>query len=220
MHRHELRNRIRADPSLVTLYRRLPSTPEELRDVDQLEQQQYAAMAAGVAAASVPPLELAYTVGNMKSRSPSPSRRPVPLGQKKSQQLLDARLEGSRPLAVCIRLLVLLLRSEVGGPSGMVPIMAVAAQAFVSPEAVRRLLADSSILLPCFDAEVIELLQETHLHLEAKEMRARERELKMLNQAADPDDDGDYLDEEEEVRLQVLQEAPRGNQRALSYFQM
>lgn len=204
LHRHQLQNKIRADPSLITLYRQLPSTPEELRDPDQIEQQHYAAMIAGAAAASTPPLELACSLATMRSRSPSPMRRPVPLGQKKSQQLLDARLEESRPLGACVRLLVLLLRSEAWCFSGTAPIMAIAAQAFVSPDAVRRLLAESTVLLPSFDAEVVELLQEIHSHLEAKEMRARERELKMLNQATDPDDDGDYLDEEEEVRLRTF----------------
>ncbi|KEP63821.1 UNVERIFIED_CONTAM: hypothetical protein HHA_230663 [Hammondia hammondi] len=218
LRRQQLRAAVEGDPSLVTLYRHLPTTPGDLYAANRAEERAYAAAAAAAAVAAMPAPEAAYHSGAVQPRSSSTqTKRVVLLRDKKRQDVLDTRLGRSRPLTACVRLLILLQRcggliSESQGP--MLPLLATSTAALVAPATVERLVKERGLEVPGLDAEVVALLQSMQKTVEAKS-RLKQRistvqERDILRDAEEEDDGEDELEEDdataEDVYTRFLRE--------------
>nr|CEL67315.1 TPA: hypothetical protein BN1204_031160 [Neospora caninum Liverpool] len=216
LRRQHLRAAVEGDASLVTLYRHLPTAPGDLYDANRAEERAYAAAAAASAIAAAPAPEAAYAYGTLQPRRPSPQcKRVVLLRDKKQQDFLDTRLGRSRPLAACVRLLLLLQRN--GGFSAerhglVVPLLAASAAAFVAPATVERFLDQSAVEVPGLDAEAVALLQsmqkKTDEKSRSKQRLSREQEMKLLRDG--PDEDEEELDEDDANAEDIYTQFLRG----------
>nr|CEL74791.1 TPA: hypothetical protein BN1205_024920 [Toxoplasma gondii VEG] len=217
LRRQQLRAAVDGDPSLVTLYRHLPTTPGDLYAANRAEERAYAASAAAAAVAAMPAPEAAYHSGALQPRSSSThTKRVVLLRDKKRQDVLDTRLGRSRPLTACVRLLILLQRCgalvpESQGP--MLPLLAASTAAFVAPATVERLLKERGLEVPGLDAEVVALLQSMQKTVDAKSRFKQKistvEERNILRDAEEEDDDEDELEEDdaaEDIYTRFLRE--------------
>ncbi|PFH38710.1 hypothetical protein BESB_010520 [Besnoitia besnoiti] len=206
LHLHQLRATTFGDPSYVIVYRHLPSKPRDLYDPNRAQERENASAAAAIAIAAAAPSEAACASVSPQRGGPFPEPRKAGLlRDKKRQEFLDTRLWRSRPLAACIRLLLLLQRS--GGFTGagvcaVAPLHAAAQAALVAPSVVQQLLEASDLDVPALDAEAVAALQHMQKQMRKEsarrtKQRGRQEAGGQLFQDAVDDSTADELDDDE-----------------------